>query len=270
MRDRRRALSPLPAPPAWRRPGRIPEARSVGRATAPDGGRARPVRGARSLRRARHPIPGTRRGCRCPMNRMRRRRRPRGRRGLRPRGRSRHRLRTRPEEHARRHGLAGLCAMTAHDTGDGGGDVHHRFRRFQGDHRLIEGNRLALRDVPLHDIRVGETFAEIREPKDRNRHGTYRKPTRAPRRAGLPEISRTVRPGARMTRDELARRSRSRAGWIGAASSDGMPRNLTPSDRIRDRSANSCAINPHKINGFSLSVRPGKAARGGLGYAITP
>ena len=73
-------------------------------------------------------------------------------------------------------GFAGLRAMTTHAAGDGGGDVHHRLRRFEGDHRLVEGDALAFRDVPLDDIRLGEPFAEIGEPEDRDRHGAYRKP----------------------------------------------------------------------------------------------
>ena len=89
------------------------------------------------------------------------------------------------EGRTRRDRLAGPGAVTTHAAGDGGGDVHHRLRRLERDHRLIESDALALGDVPLDHIRLGEPFAEIGEPKDGDRHGAYRKP-RPRSRGGIP------------------------------------------------------------------------------------
>ena len=40
------------------------------------------------------------------------------------------------------------------------------FRRFERDHRLVEGDGLAFRHVPLDDVRLGEPFPEVREAKN--------------------------------------------------------------------------------------------------------
>ena len=70
--------------------------------------------------------------------------------------------------------LAGPRAMAAHPAGDRRGDVHHRLRRFERDHRLVEGDGLAFRHVPLDDVRLGEPFTEVGEAEDRKCHGAYR------------------------------------------------------------------------------------------------
>ena len=114
-------------------------------------------------------------------------------------------------------GLAGPRAVAAHPAGDGGGDVHHRLRRFERDHRLVEGDAFALGDVPLHDVRLGETFAEVGEPKSRDGHGAYRKPR--PGSRGRFPASReddAARPGdlpSGRRRRSITRRRDAAAGW---------------------------------------------------------
>ncbi len=55
-----------------------------------------------------------------------------------------------------------------HNAGERCWHLDDRFRCFDSEHRLVDGHCVADIDMPTHDFRLGEAFAEIREIEDRH------------------------------------------------------------------------------------------------------
>jgi hypothetical protein len=74
--------------------------------------------------------------------------------------------RTRLEVDQRRAGgnrIAGFAMQRGNDAGLWRRDFHHGLGGFHGDHRLVDDDAIAHRDMPAHDFGFLQTFAQIRQ-----------------------------------------------------------------------------------------------------------